>query len=90
MTGKKYRITCDLFTIPYTKDQSILYAPKVGFLCEANSDVIDLLSELELIDFDRLNEKQNKVLGFLEESGVLNRLNLYPPGSPCSRRTGAI
>jgi uncharacterized protein len=69
---KQYSITCDLFTIPYKNDQNILYAPRVGFLCEANSDVIDLLSKIDQIDIDSLNNKQRKVLDFLDESGILN------------------
>ena len=70
--SKPYKITCDLFTIPYKGDISILYAPKVGYLCEANSHVINLLSDLDQTDTETLNEKQLTVLKHLEENGILN------------------
>jgi uncharacterized protein len=68
----KYRVTCDLFTVPYKKDQNILYAPRLGFLCEANNDVVNLLSNIDNTDSESLNDEQLKVLDFLDENGVLN------------------
>jgi uncharacterized protein len=70
--NKEYRVSCDLFTIPYKKNFSILYAPKIGYLCKANNDVINLLSNLNKIDSGHLNDKQSGVLKHLEENGVLN------------------
>jgi uncharacterized protein len=69
---EEYRISCDLFTIPHKKDFTILYAPKIGYLCEANNDVINLLSNLNRIESGQLNEKQYNILKHLEENGVIN------------------
>jgi uncharacterized protein len=70
--SKKYQVTCDLFTIPLQRNSFLLYAPRVGFMCEANNDGLNLLANLDDIDSCNLNEKQNKVLNQLEEAGVLN------------------
>jgi uncharacterized protein len=70
--GKKYRVTCDLFTIPLKKDESLLYAPRVGFICEANNDVLSLIANIDQIDSENINEKQERVLNKLEENGILN------------------
>jgi uncharacterized protein len=70
--SKKYQITCDLFTIPFQKNSYLLYAPRVGFICEANKDVLNLLANLDEIDSRALNEKQTRVLSQLEEGGILN------------------
>jgi len=68
----KYSVTCDLFTIPYKDGLHLLYAPRVGFLCEANKDVISLLASIDSPDIDRVNQEQLKVLDYLVENGVLN------------------
>jgi uncharacterized protein len=68
----KYAVTCDLFTIPYKDDLQLLYAPRVGFLCEANRDVIGLLADIDSVHAESLNAEQKKVLDYLEMNGVLN------------------
>ncbi len=71
MNGK-YRITSDLFTIPDGDGRFLLYAPKAGFLCRANNDVINLLATIDKTDPGSLNGKQIKVLDHLIENGILN------------------
>jgi uncharacterized protein len=68
----KYSVTCDLFTIPYEEGLQLLYAPRVGFLCEANKDVIELLANLGTAENSGFNPEQQKVLDYLVENGVLN------------------
>jgi len=67
-----FRITSDLFTIPYHKGDKLLYAPKAGFLCTANRDLQDLLADLESIDKAKINDTQKEVLDFLMDKGVIN------------------
>ena len=50
----------------------MLYAPRVGFLCYANNDVIELLAQPGKINSSRLDEKQKKILDYLSEKGILN------------------
>ena len=82
---KEYRVTCDLFTIPLKDDKSLLYAPRVGFICQANRDVLDLLVNVDSLKPDSLNEMQINVLDHLEVNGVLNgtrerEIKKYTPG----------
>lgn len=69
---KKYSITADLFTIPYKGEDLILYAPRVGFACIANPDLINLLADLETLDVNTLTDDQKAVLDFLDKKEVLN------------------
>lgn len=83
--SKQYRVTCDLFKIPLEKESSLLYAPKVGFICEANEDLCQLLASLEDMDDEALNKKQKNVLDRLERNGILNGsrervIQKYTPG----------
>ena len=71
MTGK-FNITCDLFTIPINKNVSLLYAPRLGFVCKANQDLINLLSDLDSGKNGNINREQKETLELLEEKGVLN------------------
>lgn len=68
----KYSITCDLFTLPYKQEDSILYAPRLGFVCIANPDLVNLLAGLESLELDSLNQEQLGALEFLVKKGVLN------------------
>ncbi len=68
----KYEVTCDLFTLPYTKEARILYAPRLGFVFSANNDLINLLADLDGLNPDDLNPGQKGVLEFLVKKGVLN------------------
>lgn len=82
---KQYRVTCDIFTIPLQNSKSLLYAPRVGFICEANNDLLNLLASLDGIDSNNLNEKQIGVLELLEKNEVLNGskemiIQKYKPG----------
>ncbi|MFQ5605712.1 MAG: radical SAM protein [bacterium] len=70
--SKKYQITADLFTLPYKEDSAILYAPRVGFACAANVDLINLLADLEMQDFDSLNDEQIAALDYLDQKGLVN------------------
>jgi len=70
--GDAYTITADIFTLPYKDGESILYAPRVGFACAVNDDTLNLLSELDTIDTDTLNQDQKDVLDFLDKKGILN------------------
>ena len=71
MSGK-YNVTCDLFTVPYKDDMKILYAPRLGFVCTANHDLVNLLSDLDTIDENSLNKDQKAALEFLDNKGILN------------------
>ncbi len=72
MTADKYEITCDLFTLPYKEDCQILYAPKLGYVCAANNDLVNLLSELDTMNPSSLNQEQRAALDYLDQKGVLN------------------
>ena len=70
--SKDYRITTDLYTIPYKDDQHLVYAPKIGFLCSGNRAVVDLLAKIkESKPGDFINE-EFETLDFFEKNKVLN------------------
>lgn len=73
----KYKITCDLFSLPYRDGLQVLYAPRLGFVCSANEPLIDLLAHLDSLDSDALTSEQRSALAYLTEKGVLNGT---PPG----------
>jgi len=84
--SKEYQVTCDLFSIPLKNNECLLYAPKVGFICEANKELYNLLANLDEIDQNALNKKQATVLEQLEENGVVNgsreiHIKQYKPGA---------
>ena len=58
--------------LPYKDGNSILYAPRTGFACIVNEDTVGLLSDLDDLDEETLNENQRRVLDFLDEKGILN------------------
>ncbi|QTA82826.1 Radical SAM domain-containing protein [Desulfonema limicola] len=68
----KYKITCDLFTLDYKDDLQVLYAPKLGFVCAVNHDMINLLAQLDTLDIAALNHEQKAALDYLAQKGVLN------------------
>jgi len=70
--SKDYQVTCDLFTIPNDKGEKLLYAPRTGFLCTANDDLLHMLANIESIDSKSINDEQKTVLDYLSEKGVIN------------------
>ena len=80
----KYRLTADLFTIPYDAETSILYAPRSGFACVANQDLLSLLATLPEIDPEGLNAEQKAALQYLEAKGLFNDAPQYDPVAPRS------
>jgi uncharacterized protein len=72
--SKKFQVTCDLFMIPYKEDSSLLYAPRVGYVCAANAELVNLLAELDHSK-NNYSDKQLQVLNELESGGVLNGSN---------------
>ena len=80
----QYSVTCDLFTLPYQNGNHLLYAPRLGFACIANSDLVSLLANLETLDIAALNAEQRAALDYLDRKGVLNgsqevsRLKTFP------------
>jgi len=68
----KYKINCDLFTLPYKENMQILYVPRLGFVCSANESLINLLADLDNLNIGSLNQEQKKLLEYLEQKGVLN------------------
>jgi uncharacterized protein len=71
-TMTKYEITTDLFTLPYKKDQCILYAPTKGFACVANEDLADFVMGVQNLDHGTVEESEERFLDLLVEKGVLN------------------
>jgi uncharacterized protein len=70
--SKDYQVTCDLFTVPYNQEEKLLYAPRIGFLCLANKDLLDMLASIDTIDSKNINDTQKEVLDYLSEKGVIN------------------
>ncbi|MFQ5571556.1 MAG: radical SAM protein [Rhodothermales bacterium] len=68
----KYRVTTDLFTLPYKDGQFVLYAPLVGFMSAVNEELLDLLAGLETLDEAPLDEAQQHALDYLAAKGVVN------------------
>jgi uncharacterized protein len=71
VNNESYRITADLFTIPY-QENFIIYAPRVGFACVINKALVNLLADLARVDISMLNQEQKGALDYLCQKGVLN------------------
>jgi len=67
-----YKLTADVFTLPYHGEESILYAPRAGFACVVNEDVINLLANLQEGGGNPPNEEESAVLEYLAGKGILN------------------
>jgi uncharacterized protein len=70
--SKEYRITTDLYTIPYKDDQHLVYAPKIGFLCAGNKAVVDLLAKINKSDSGNFIKEEVETLEYLEKNNVVN------------------
>ncbi len=71
MKNTTYQVTADLFSIPY-RENYILYAPRAGFACVANRDLVNLLAGLEQVDPATLNQEQKGALDYLCRKGIVN------------------
>ena len=80
----KFKITTDIFTIPYKSELSVLYAPLKGFACVANRDLVNFLSDLENIKNENINSDQKNILTFLIEKGVVNGSSSHKPSCKSS------
>ena len=60
--SKEYQVTCDLFTVPQNNGEKLLYAPRIGFLCVANNDLLEMLAGLDSINSKNINDAQKNVL----------------------------
>lgn len=70
--NKEYRITTDLFTIPFKENQHLVYAPKIGFLCAGNRALVDLLAKVNASNEVRFEKEELETLNYFEENKVLN------------------
>lgn len=68
----QYRITTELFTLPYRNGQVALYAPLVGFAAFVNQEVLNLLADLDQICESELSTKYRKVLQLFIEKRIIN------------------
>ena len=84
--GKNFRITTDLFTIPYKDDQHLVYAPKIGFLCAGNKAVVDLLAKLNKSNPGEFFKEEVETLEYLEKNKVLNGSHDKPISLPCPEK----
>ena len=71
MSGK-YKVTCDLYTIPYDDKDSVLYAPLTGFAGIVNQDVLNLISSIEQLGEASLKPPQRAARDFLVKKGIVN------------------
>jgi len=68
----QYKITTDLFTLPYKNEESVLYAPLVGFVCKANDDLINFLANLEDMENEAITPELKQIIEFLIKKGIIN------------------
>jgi len=77
-----YKITCDLFSLPYDDFNQILYAPRLGFISIVNNDLVNLLADVETLDVQILNQEQKAALDYLHKKNLLNgssEMNIVSP-----------
>ncbi len=74
-----YKITTDLFTLPYKRGQSVLYAPLLGFACVANDELVNFLSKIESIQNGTITSEEQKILDFLISKDLINGAPLFAP-----------
>ena len=70
--NKEYRITTDLFTVPYKEDEQLIYAPRIGFLCAGNHELVDLLARIRKSNASVFGKDESEALDFLEKNKILN------------------
>jgi len=64
-------MTTDVFTFKH-EGKNILYAPLLGFACEANDDLILFLADLATMDDRELNDQEKKILQYLMDKGIVD------------------
>lgn len=67
-----YKITTDIFTLPYNDGKTVLYAPLVGLACVANEDLINFLAEIDSLEEDAVDSGQKGILEFFVNRGLVN------------------
>ena len=88
--SKTYRVTTDLFTIPYKEDQQLVYAPKIGFLCAGNRAVVDLLAKINQPNPGEFSKAEVGILNYFESSKVLNGAEDPPISRSCPERFSPV
>jgi len=68
----QYKITTDLFQLPYENNISILYAPLKGFLCKVNNDFIELLANIETLNGAQLTPEIQRLVDYLIQAEIIN------------------
>ncbi|MFH1001171.1 MAG: radical SAM protein, partial [Bacteroidota bacterium] len=71
-TDKQFKLSCDLFQLDYKNNKKLLYAPRLGYACVVNDELINLLCNQD--EQGNIIYKSNNfdVLQELEYRGVLN------------------
>lgn len=78
------KLTVDLFSLPSTDGNSILYAPRRGFACKVNSAALSLLANIETCDLGRLNSEEKATIDFFKARGFFDQTWQYNPIPPVS------
>jgi uncharacterized protein len=76
-----YKITTDVFYLPYKENESILYAPLLGFASIVNQSFVNLLADLSTLDTEKISEHEKKALDYLIQKGVINGTEIFAPVS---------
>ena len=77
-----YKLTTELFGIPYTPDVYILYSPVKQLLMLANRDAVDLAASLRDGTFRGADADNLDALQLLIEHGAINGRADHPPAFP--------
>lgn len=85
MTPKTFEVTCDLFVLEGDHENRVLYAPLLGFACETNPALVDLLARVRDLPPESLTAPQLASLEHLEKEGLLN----HPAPPPFATATSA-
>jgi uncharacterized protein len=70
--NKQFKISCDLYQLDYKENQKLLYAPRLGYICLGNYDLVNLLCNQDKQGNIIYKDKEIEILNTLELKGVLN------------------
>lgn len=70
---KPYRITTDLYTLPgKIRRRNIIYAPCLGVVLQADNAAMELISDIENLDYESLSDEKRAMLDYYIQKGIVN------------------
>jgi uncharacterized protein len=74
----RYKITTDLFVLPYKRPGClVIYAPCLGIVLQANKLTLKLISNIENLNFELLTNAERETLDYFIQKGIINGIDTF-------------